>query len=321
MSATPGSAATFRIPGREPVVTECTSLSCELGSVATAPAAVTAVVVAGILALVAFAYIRDAKADARRERRRVLDERDAFEQFADRVATFDPAPVESSATAFGGGGAEAFQIGNTPASGNHGDVRLRRVLAAYRDTVMSLPHYRAEYDETIPESLAAELGPDTAVSLAANGTLSSGAQSALVSRSRQAATARSTLADAIGAEIDALTAAEDDLACIDRRRRRLVEHLDGVDGDGTDAAIDVWERLDALESDCDEVAADRQAALDDPPMTPEAGGIPDESRAFYEYLYGSTDGPRYPVLAQIAEVAEQVHTDRDRVARRIANAD
>ncbi len=319
MSINPGSAAAFRIPGREPVVTECTSLSCELGSVATEPAAITVLVVVGVVAFVAFAYIRDARADARRERRRVLDERDAFEQFADRVATFDPAPVESSATAFDGGGAGAYQIDNASGTGSRGDVKLRRVLAAYRDTVMSLPHYRNEYDETIPESLAAELGPDTAVSLAANGTLSSGAQSALVSRSRRAATARSSLADAIGTEIDALAGFEQDLTRVDRRRRRLNEHLDGIDGDGTDAAIDVWERLDGLESDCDEIAAGRQASLDDPPMTPEAGGIPDENRAFYEYLYASTDGPRYPVLAQIAEVAGEVHTDRDRVARRIAN--
>jgi len=252
------------------------------------------------------------------ERRRVLDEGDAFEEFADRVAEFDPATVESSTSASGGGIAAAYRVDRVAGGGKGGDVRLRRVLAAYRDTVMSLPHYREEYGETIPESLAAELGPDTAASLASNGTLSSGAQSALVSRSRRAATARSSLADAIGTEIAALDAVEDELSCVDRRRRRLIEHLDGVSGDKTEAAIDVWEGLDELGSECDEVAADRQRALDDPPMTPDAG-VPDESRAFYGYLYASTDGPKYPVLAQVAEVAEQIRTDRDRVASRIAD--
>lgn len=318
MSVNPGSATAFRIPSREPTVTECASLACELGSVATEPGAITAVAIAGIVAIVAFAYVRDAKATASEERRRVLDESDAFEEFADRVAEFDPAPVESSATATAGGVAGSYRVDRVARGGGGGDVRLRRVLATYRDTVMSLPHYREEYEETIPESLAAELGPDTAASLASNGTLSSGAQSALVSRSRQAATARSSLADAISAELDALDAFEDDMACVDRRRRRLVEHLDGVRGDETGAALDVWERLGGLGTECDEIAADRQRALDDPPMTADTDRVPGGNRAFYEYLYAPADGPKYPVLAQVAGVAERVRTDCDRVASRIA---
>lgn len=315
MSTHPGSATAFRIPSKEPAVAECTSLSCEIGEVATEPGAVTAVVIAGLVALVAFAYVRDAKEECQRERRRVTDERDAFEEFADRVSGFDPAPAESTMTAFEGPTASVRRVDGT----GSGDVKLRRVLAAYRDTVMSLPHYIEEYEETIPESLAAELGPDTAASLASNGTLSAGAQSALVARSRQAAQARSSLADAIGAEIDELTAAEADLASVDRRRRRLIEHLDGINGTGTDAAIDVWRQLDGLEGECDEIAAERQRSLDEPPMTAHRGMLADEDRAFYEYLYAPTDGPNYPVLAQISEIADRIRSDRNRVASRIAD--
>jgi hypothetical protein len=195
------------------------------------------------------------------------------------------------------------------------------VIAAYRDTVMSLPREREEYDETIPESLAAELGPDTAAALASNGTLSSGAKSALVRRSRRAADARSSLADAIAAEIDALSEYENDLTRVARRRRRLVQHLDGVDGDGTDAAIDVWQRLEELDAECDEAAGRRQRAPDDPPMTVDAPRDEADRRPFHEYLYGSTEGSRYPVLAQIAEIAGRIRTDRDRVASRIAGGD
>ncbi|WP_418286253.1 DUF7260 family protein [Halorubrum sp. DTA46] len=318
MSSSPGSAAAFRIPSHEPAVTECASLSCTLGEVVTEPGAVTAVVIAGLVAIVAFAYVRDAKETARRERRRVLDERDAFEEFAARVADLDPAPAELTTTAFDGSAVGVKRADRVAGSGRGGDVRLRRVLAAYRDTVMSLPHYRAEYDETIPESLAAELGPDAATSLASNGTLSTGAQSALTERSRHAATARSDLAEAIGAEIDALTDAEAELACVDRRRRRLIEHLDGVEHDRTGAAIDVWERLDDLEGECEELAAERQRALDDPPMTPDLGSGQDDDRAFYSYLYGGGDGPRFPVLAQVSELAERVRADADRVASQVS---
>ncbi|MDZ5811331.1 hypothetical protein U4E84_08215 [Halorubrum sp. AD140] len=314
MSAHSGSATAFRIPSSDPTAAECTTLSCEIGAVATEPGAITAAIIAALAVFLTFAYVRDATEAGRRERRRVLDERDAFEEFADRVDALDPAPTGGTAPAFDGSMAAVRTVG-----GGGDDVRLRRVLAAYRDTVMSLPHYREEYDETIPESLAAELGPDTATALASNGTLSAGAQTALVRRGRRAAEARSSLADAIGAELDALTRFENDLTGVDRRRRRLLEHLDGVTGNGTDAALDVWERLDELERECDAIAADRQRSLDDPPMAPDPTIGVDDGRAFYEYLYGPTDGPRYPVLAEVSELAERIRTDRDRVASRLAN--
>ncbi|OYR85116.1 hypothetical protein DJ71_07985, partial [Halorubrum sp. E3] len=274
-----------------------------------------------VVAFAALAYVRDAKAECRGERRRVLDERAAFEEFADRVSGLDPAPASSTATSFDGPTAAVRTVPAADGRGGTDDIRLRRVLAAYRDTVMSLPHYREEYDETIPESLAAELGPDTATALASNGTLSSGAQSALVRRSRQAADARSSLADAIDAEIDALSRYETDLNRVDRRRRRLLEHLDSGEGDRTDAAIDIWHRLDELEADCNEAAGERQRDLDDPPMAVDATGGGADHQSFHEYLYGPTDGPRYPVLAQIAELAERIRTDRERVGSRVARSD
>lgn len=315
MSMSSGASGVFRVPSKEPAVTECTSLSCEFGGVATEPGAITAVVIAGLVAFIAFAYIRDAKADCRRERARVLDEREAFEEFADRVSSFEPAPADSAAMAFDGPVAGVRTVDRMGSD----DVKLRRVLAAYRDTVMSLPHYGREYEETIPQSLAAELGPDTATALASNRTLSAGAQSALVRRSRQAVDARSSLADAIGAELDALHAVESELTSVDRRRRRLVEHLDGIDRNPTDAAIDVWQRLDDLQGECDEIAADRQTALDDPPLTPDAAVDVESDRAFYEYLYGPTDGPRFPVLSQVTELADRIRTDMDRVASRLVS--
>lgn len=314
MSVYSGSANAFRIPGSDPAaMEECTSFSCEVGAAASEPTVVVAAVVVGLAAFLAFAYVREAVDAGQHERRRVLAERDAFEEFADRIDALDPAPAESTASGFDGPMATVRTVDRAG-----GDVRLRRVLAAYRDTVMSVPHYREEYDETVPESLAAELGPDTATALASNGTLSDAAQSALVGRSRRAADARSSLAEAIGEEIEALRAFEDDLSCVDRRRRRLLEHLDGVSGAGTDAAIDVWERLEDLERECDGIAAERQEAITDPPMTPDSAVDVDGDHAFYEYLYGPTDGPLYPVLAQVSELAERIRTDRDGVASRLA---
>ena len=324
MSLHPGSTAIFQIP-EQGVTAGCTSVWCDLGAVATEPGVVTAVALAGVLALLAFAYVRDAESACRRERRRVLDERDAFESFADRVAQIDTVSVATDTTPTGVPAGALRGIGSPgggrrPGSGPGADsVTLRRVMTAYRDTVLSLPHYRTEYDETAAESLTAELGPDAATALVSDGGLSSGARSALVDRSRRAADARGRLADAIDEEIDELGDREAALSSVDRRRRRLLGHLDGIrPGRGTDAAIDVWNRLEELERECDELAAERQRSLDDPPLTPEAGPDGDRERPFYGYLYAPVDGPRYPVLAQIAEVADGIRADRERVAERIA---
>ena len=326
MSVHTGSATVFQLPDQGVTTAGCSSGWCDLWAIATEPGVMTAVAIVGLLALVAFAYVRDAEEACRRERRRVLDERDAFEAFADRVADIDTISAATDSTPSGvpAGALRGMGASSDGASGPGSrppgnSVSLSRVMAAYGDTVLSLHHYRAEYDETAAESLAAELGPDAATALASDGGLSSGAQSALVDRSRRAVDARDRLADAISEEIDEIGDREAALSTIDRRRRRLLDHLDGVRSDReTDAAVDVWNRLTELESECDELAADRQRSLDDPPLTPETPLDDDCERPFHEYLYGPVEGPRYPVLAQIAEVADRIRDDKDRVCGRIA---
>jgi len=94
-----------------------------------------------------------------------------------------------------------------------------------------------------------------------------------------------------------------------------------VAGDRTGAAIDVWRQLDGLEDDCNDIAGERQRTLDDPPMTVDAPNADEGRRTFHEYLYGSDSGHPPPVLAQVAEIAGRIRTDRDRVATQIAGGE
>lgn len=121
MSTRQGAAGIFRIQSAEPA-TECTSVSCDLASIASEPGTVTALVIAGVVAFVALAYIRDAEADCRNERRRVLDERDAFEEFADRVSGLDPAPVSSTASSLDGSAATVRIV--STANGANGSATM-----------------------------------------------------------------------------------------------------------------------------------------------------------------------------------------------------
>jgi len=315
MSVSAGSAL-FRVADIEPAAGSCRTLACEITGVITDPGIATGAVFAGVTALMALAYIRDAGETCRRERRRVLDERDAFRDFADNIEALDPVPVESSTANAGRPLTEHYQ---TIGPGNATDITLHRVLSIYKETVMSVPHYETEYGETVPESLAAELGPDTATSLAANGTLSPPAKHSLVRRSCKVADSRASLADAIETELDALSDTNTNLAGIDRRRRRLVDHLAGINGSDAGAAIDVWERLDDLEAEAEAVAADRQQSLREPPMQVNPTIDVSNEMAFYDYLYGATDGLQHPVLSQVADLIATIREDRHRVAGRIAN--
>lgn len=315
MSIQPAGDATFRVPEEGPVSRECASVACEVSSAATDPAVVGFVALLGLIAFVAFAYVRDARECCREERRRVVDERDAFEEFADRVEGFDPTPMDATTAALNGPvvGAQRGSGLTTP-----GDVRLRQVVNAYTETVVSLPHYHQEYDETVAESLAAELGPDATSTVLSGGTLSPELQSTIVARSRQAATSRESLVDAIDTELDAIEGMESRLTEIDRSRRRLHEHLDGIPSDAAvGARIDVWERLGELETRCDEVAVERQRDLRDPPMSAGFGNQQSQT-SFYEYLYSPLEDVTYPVLAEISSLADRIRSDRDRIAKLIA---
>lgn len=215
MGVRTGSVTLFRVADRGPAATNCRDLTCEISGVVTDTHVVTGVVFLGLAVLVALAYIENANKTCRDERRRVLDERDGFAEFADRVDSLNPVSTES-ASAFADGPSTGLyrELG----SGNTADVTLHQVLSIYRETVMSAPHYEVEYDETVPESMSPELGPDMVTSLAANRTLSPAAQRAIVDRSHEAAAARTSLADAIDTELDTLSDASAELTAIDRRR-------------------------------------------------------------------------------------------------------
>ena len=317
MSAQAAATAVFRMREVGAATSDCEPLACEFVGVVTAPRAVVGIAFIGVAALVALAYVRTATEACRSERRRVLNEREAFEEFADRVADLDPVPAESSAVAAGGSPTGLHQ---TVGSGNAADVTLRQVVSIYKETVMSASHYGAEYDETVPESMAAELGPDTTTSLATNGTLFAPAQRALADRAHEAAAARTRLADAIESELDALSDAETELTAIDRRRRQSTQHLAEVDIDEAGAAIDVWYRLADLEAEAEDLAAERQRRVHEPSIRADHALWDTDEMAFYEYLYHDADVPRHPLLSEITDLIAAIREDRDRTARRIADA-
>lgn len=306
---------TFRVGTRDPTAVECSTPSCEVSAALSDPTIATGIVVLAVAALVTFIYIAEARPTVREERRRIVDERDAFDEFVGRTRGLTPHEADEfsgTGSAGGAGGTVRLTRFESRAPPPPDDLR-DRVCSDYRETVMSVPHYTEEYDDTLAESLTEELGADVTTALLSEGRVSSPLHATIVSRSQGARAAREELLSAVDAELAELDGVEAHLERIDRTRSALRAHLEDGNADPTfEACQDVWRTLGDLEERCGTLSAERQEILRDPPYAPE-----DDQPSFHEYLYADHDGTDHPVLSAIAELTDRIRTDRRYVLRRM----
>lgn len=229
----------------------------------------------------------------RRERRRTVGEREAFDAFARRVADAETAPP-----------AEARATGPLVDARGAGTGAVRD---AYRETVMSVPHYAEEYGDDLLASVAVEFGPDLAAGLQA-GALTDRLQAATVAAARQAYADRDAFLDRLDAEAVSVVDAADRLESV---CDELAGHQREFAGESYGALEALHRRLGVLAEICDAIAADRQAHLrahrDDL-------GLPADYPDLPTYLYADLDVD-YPVLAAVAATADRVSAARRDVER------
>jgi hypothetical protein len=245
----------------------------------------------------------------RRERRRTVDEREAFDAFRDAVREASTEPERPRRRPAARGLAAGPAAGGTTGSGaaSGGVATVRR---AYERTVMAVPHYREEYDDTLAESLEVEFGPELAAGLAGHDRLTPRLKRAVLDAVDASRTERERFVEALDVEADSVRTSEDRLGTVLDELGTLAEEPT-PDFGAQDA---VRARLGVLAERCDAVADDRQATLRelqdrfDAPV-----GVPDLPR----YLYADLDAT-HPVLATVAEVGERVTRLRRRVEREMA---
>lgn len=307
MTVPPEPGITVGAPSEDPITAGCTTVECQLQSTLAAPETVLAAVLLGLAAFVAVAYIADARRRCENERSRARSEQEAFEEFESFVSSLETKPIDTDVPQQLSGSVL------TRRALSDGGVSSDRILAGYERTVMDVPHYEEEYDDTVYESLVAELGADTAAAIVSSEPLSPELQSALLARSRHARRTRSSLIDAVDEELETLDRAGATAEAIDTKRRRFLTHFDGTaPGASFDAGIDIWHGLDELEADCETALDDRQAAFENPPLVRDDHGI-----SFYEYLYRPLEGTDHPVLSQFVTLTERLREDKARIERAI----
>lgn len=237
----------------------------------------------------------------RTERRRVVDEREAFEAFRRRTADITPQAA--------GTGGQGVPVGHPTGGAIRNNTGAAAVREAYASTVMSVPHYDEEYGEPYRESIAIEFGPDLAAALDAG--FDARTKRATLAAAERGIDDRERLLAALDEEAESLADAR---AAVERVLDELADLRVEVKSEryGTLDAVRV--QLERLADDCDAAAADRQAHVRE---HHEQLGLPDEYPSIQQYLYCELDAV-HPALATLAEVAELVRQDRKRVERRLA---
>jgi hypothetical protein len=225
-----------------------------------------------------------------REREELAAERDAFDRFAGRVADLDPEPEPSAA-----GTPPAMTLLRTDADGT-----ASRVVAAYRETVMALPHYDDAYGDTPAESLRAELGPEIATALTGRGEFSSPLRRAVLEAARTAASRRSDFDRTLATEAASLDDARTTLSEVDSVLRTVADRE--AAGSGTEAT------LDRQVERCEAVSRARQRLR-------RRRLLPDHLDAtdLCTYLYSEFEWT-YPVLSAVTALCERIERLRRRQA-------
>lgn len=276
----------------------CSAVNCGGADPALVIAAVLATTSFVLLALATFVHISDGASLVNAEQRRTRSEREAFRLFASRVEALDPSAVGMGQTQHGE---------STLVRAALDDPRLGEVRDAYRETVMAVPHFEAEYDESLAASMAAEFGEDVATAVVSGSRLSPALQEELVRRSHRAVDHRATLLRTLAAEDEALAECRERLAAVDHSLDSLERQPHCASS--YDELVGRWRRLRKLEADTRQIQADRQRELHDRRTHATRR---DDDLSFYDYLYRSLS-VSFPVLADGLGVLDRIRDAERRV--------
>jgi hypothetical protein len=231
----------------------------------------------------------------RTERRRAVDEREAFRAFGGRLRGNTPA-------------------GDSTAPLGRVTTTLCSVRDAYEETVMMVPHYTEKYNEPYPQHVERELGPDVATILTRGQSFDRRHRQTVLSAVTGARDRRTRCIDRLDDEETALAEFAGELV-------EVAQQLDDLGGAAlpelsVGALEGHYTRLGTLQAVCEEVVDRRQSALIEQRRTlqsPHPG--PDIPARVYTDL--DVD---YPVVAAATELLERIDATQRETADAIGSA-
>ncbi|WP_449271990.1 DUF7260 family protein [Halorubrum tebenquichense] len=246
----------------------------------------------------------------RRERNRTETECEAFEAFANRIAELQPSnapstanPVSDGFNAVGGARALESRPLSTPSTTDY----LATIRDAYEETVMSVPFYETEYDDTYEKSVYEEFGQEVAIVLTQGSQFNRTVKQILLEKVEKAQAEREALIDTCDHEHESVTQAASVLEPIYNELRSY----DSIPLDKQEfGALDAYRtRLQTMKDKCEQAAAARQATINHHRTEYNLSvEIPD----ICTYLY-KTFETDYPVLFLCSELTRKIKNYRHQV--------
>ncbi|MGB9957915.1 DUF7260 family protein [Haloferax prahovense] len=248
--------------------------------------------------------LADARSALRAERRRCVDEREAFRAFRREVAA-----SQATASTPNQAPAAATLVGQRSGRGGT-DAALSGLRRSYERTVMSVPHYDEEYGDSFEESLTAEFGPDVATAFRSANVLSPPLRRTVAAAAASSLDEREQFIEVVDEEAKSVASMRGEVEA-------LLGRLDDLDRTplserGFDALLALYEDLSSLRERLSDLVAARQETICHHRRAL-SGLVPDVT----EFLYADLS-VRYPVLATLAEVGATFDTATRRVERRLA---
>jgi hypothetical protein len=232
-------------------------------------------------------YVEDALTIVENEHRVIATELDAFREFHSAIESARPQQPETLA----------------PVAMNHrsgSPDQFAELRSAYRETVMSVPHYETEYGEALPANVEFELGPDSAAMLTSSGHFSEHHKHALACVVRETIDDRERLLDSLA----------EDQASLERFRTPLQSVLGAVESfERVDPVVDspaledgYRRRVETIERRCRSLIDDRQSEL---VGDRRALALPISGPDLPSYLYGEL-AVTYPVIAPLTSLLDAI---------------
>ncbi|WP_336336691.1 DUF7260 family protein [Haloarcula brevis] len=243
--------------------------------------------------------IEQALATVRREIDCVEAELTAFRRFRTTLVSIEPTVGAAGTVDASAGGLSA--LGARQAKP---DAGLRAVREAYRETVMAVPHFEAEYDDSLEANLSTEFGPELGTQIATATRLTPQLYEALLTASAGARDERETLLPALERERESLESVRETLDDCERRGAALGANARRT----TDPARldDIDDELADIEADCEAAATARQQRLHGRSAAA-LSGI--DGTSLVRYLYGDRS-VTCPALADIVACLDTIRRHR-----------
>lgn len=256
-------------------------------------------------------HLKKASNAVQEERSRTAEESDALLEFVRLVESVEPSQPKPDPMTIGGTTAYA-PSSSTPTVP---DRSIEKIRHAYEETMMAVPHYDEEYDESMHVNMAAEFGSDIATAVTEGSEFTPPLKSAIVEKSRESYKQREELLSGLNTEVNELRAAKSSARSINRTLDEF------SDTDASSLSFDElqawWRRLNDIEAGCTELLQERQLHIHSREVTSNAQI---GNNRFNQYLYGSLSVV-YPVIVTFAEFNDQIQSAKrlvvDELTRRV----